>query len=737
MLVQYEERAVSTVGVSETQEFSIKANAKAFKVLIDGLYSDKIRAVIRELWTNAFDSHTDAGCPETPFMCTLPDMFNPEFIVRDFGVSLSHDDVMNLYTTVFESTKEDTNDQVGKLGLGSKSPFAYTDSFTVTAWMDGEQRVYSAYLGSDHIPRISLLDRSESAEPTGLSISFPVELKDIDQFAQKAGIVARGFDTQPTIVAKADEGARFTRSREMEIVAEGTGWKMFTTPNTYGSGQALAKQGCVLYPILADSIKDCPEEVRIILESNIILDFPMGSVDIAASREGLSYDADTQANIIKTVEAISVELTKSVLARFNNCRTLWEATERYQEMMNDASLSSTITRLAGKKLSFRGNKLDDRIVFKRRHRERYASSIMAVTKRQARNGLTYRAKKHWDGKWSSSELASVTPKEHVFYVQFTGPKENPRGIGAKIAYHLRVECEIGGIDNPTAVWIKCRRGSSDLSRFLVIAGRPPADRIFMAEDLDEPPKSVTQRARTSVKCKRFSETDYGGHWHDEVDVDVEDSSILYIETLRGVPVKGRHMWGSDTYKRALKFLKSQGKVSDDAVLVQVPGTHRKKIARAGDVWTDFVDIMAKTVKEVLTPELKSITYMLQEFDNSDKIGPLAAGFARDNIIPATGDDLQRACIVYKGLSRLMARSKLDTEDLETYGNLLHIPTRLTAAEIVDIDMPFNEEQLSALEHRTIEHYPMIQHIFNHRWLKKLDEKQAKDAAEYISLVAKC
>ncbi len=106
--------------------------------LIDDLYSDKIATPIRELWTNAFDSHIMAGCAAKSFRCQLPNAKTPTFMVRDYGVSLTHEQVMVLYTTVFRSTKERTNAQVGQLGLGSKSPFCYTDAFSVVAYMDGE-----------------------------------------------------------------------------------------------------------------------------------------------------------------------------------------------------------------------------------------------------------------------------------------------------------------------------------------------------------------------------------------------------------------------------------------------------------------------------------------------------------------------------------------------------------------------------------------------------------------------
>ena len=45
---------------SKASTFTIQANHKAFKILSDSLYKDKIKAVIRELSTNAIDAHVMA-----------------------------------------------------------------------------------------------------------------------------------------------------------------------------------------------------------------------------------------------------------------------------------------------------------------------------------------------------------------------------------------------------------------------------------------------------------------------------------------------------------------------------------------------------------------------------------------------------------------------------------------------------------------------------------------------------
>ena len=128
--------------VGEVGDFKIKASAKAFSILSSGLYANKIRAIVRELSCNAVDSHVASGRTDTPFDVHLPNDLEPWFSIRDYGTGLSHEQVSSIYTTYFESTKTESNDYIGALGLGSKSPFAYTDNFTVTAIKDGKKGIY-------------------------------------------------------------------------------------------------------------------------------------------------------------------------------------------------------------------------------------------------------------------------------------------------------------------------------------------------------------------------------------------------------------------------------------------------------------------------------------------------------------------------------------------------------------------------------------------------------------------
>ncbi|MBT8410221.1 MAG: hypothetical protein KJP02_00295, partial [Octadecabacter sp.] len=224
MLHETKQRELTKYGAQETVRFKIAETDKSFGILFDNLYSDGISSIIRELWSNAYDSHIEAGITDRPFYCHIPTSFEPEFRVRDYGVSMPHSVVMGIYATMFGSTKDKDNVAVGKFGLGSKSPFAYIDTFTVTAIMDGEKRLYSAYLDAEGRPAISHMHTEPTDEATGVEISFPVDPKDVSEFRNKAVDVARAFSVRPST----NDDEIFNKINSIVPICEGTNWTAYT-----------------------------------------------------------------------------------------------------------------------------------------------------------------------------------------------------------------------------------------------------------------------------------------------------------------------------------------------------------------------------------------------------------------------------------------------------------------------------------------------------------------------------
>lgn len=310
----------------EESKFTIEASAKAFSILSDGLYADKIKAVIRELSTNAYDAHIEVGKGDEPFLVHLPNRFEPNFYIRDYGTGLSHEDCMNLYTTYFGSTKTDSNDAIGCLGLGSKSPFAYTDSFTVTSYFNGEKRVYNSFKNEHDEPVFVLLSEEASDEVNGIEVMLSVAEYDVEEFKDKAQEIYQYFK----VIPKFDDDTEIVVP---EYLLKGSIWGLQAKDDKRGyhqSFEAGAIMGQVRYPIDVDQIED--SSVKNLLNSGVEIHFDIGDLDITPSRESLSYNEYTKKNIIETCGYVIEEMTEVLQENFDDCESLYSARVKFQQL---------------------------------------------------------------------------------------------------------------------------------------------------------------------------------------------------------------------------------------------------------------------------------------------------------------------------------------------------------------------------------------------------------------------
>ena len=329
MKLQQNTNTVVRSGSFEESNYTIEASAKAFSILSDGLYANKVKAVVRELSTNAYDAHIDAGCPDRPFDVHLPNRMELHFSIRDYGTGLSHEDCMNLYTTYFGSNKTDSNDAVGCLGLGSKSPFAYTDSFTVISCHNGTKRVYNAYKNEHDQPVFAMLDELETDESNGMEVIFPVKDDDRHDFESEAQDVYRHFKVKPNV------SGNDIVFEDVEYIIEGDYWGVQKR-----HGYAVAIMGQVEYPIDEDQFDGT---IYDILTSSVNIHFKIGELDITPSREALSYNQYTKDALTVKVESMLAEIKEVLSTSFDACESLWDARVKYCELSDHGNLLNRLT----------------------------------------------------------------------------------------------------------------------------------------------------------------------------------------------------------------------------------------------------------------------------------------------------------------------------------------------------------------------------------------------------------
>lgn len=289
MKLSEETREVSTTLTGETKQFQIAINRKAFRTLVDGIYSDKIGSIVRELTSNAFDAHIRQGNINEPFELRLPNPMNPTFSVRDYGCSMDHATVMGLYSTLFESSKSDSNDEVGAFGLGAKSFFAYTDACTLTCWLDGERRTYMVSLDTDGIPSVTLVDTRPDNDRQGVEVNFAAEAVHFREFADAARRTLLGFAVQPKVLGS---------DVSLPVPAfNGNGWRIYKGNQNGLIHGHMVQQGCAVYPVGPGIYLD----VTLPYDYYVVIDMPIGSCDVTTSREQLALTPDQKANVAKTL----------------------------------------------------------------------------------------------------------------------------------------------------------------------------------------------------------------------------------------------------------------------------------------------------------------------------------------------------------------------------------------------------------------------------------------------------
>lgn len=302
----------SSSNLDSNTTLKIAMNSKTFRMLSDTLYSDKKRAVVRELACNAYDAQRAAGnLKERKYDLFLPTPTNPIFKIRDYGTGMSDEVVMSLYLTYGESTKDTSNDDIGCFGIGSKSPFAYTDMFIVTSFFNGIKSTYSVYL-DDGIPNCVKLSGEETSESNGVEVQFNVESKDIEDFKIAAKKVFKSFDILPNFNIDLN-----IEKEKFDI--EEKDYSLRMTSGYYGNKTIVALQGNIEYPVDKSMIKELPFNY-----DKILLKFDIGEFDFAPSREAISYNNQTIENINKKLSKIEKMILKDMKAKISKNETIYE-----------------------------------------------------------------------------------------------------------------------------------------------------------------------------------------------------------------------------------------------------------------------------------------------------------------------------------------------------------------------------------------------------------------------------
>jgi len=172
---QFNQNEILIGGAGKTRSFKVSDDPMLMSMLSTGFYANPHRAMIQETMFNAWDAHRMGKCQDKPIDIYISS--HNGFTVRDYGPGIPDDLMEDVYCTYAASTKRDDADMTGGFGLGSKSPWSYTESFTVTSHNNGVKTMYLMSRVSDEAenkPGMTTL-MSFATEETGLAVSVPIQ----------------------------------------------------------------------------------------------------------------------------------------------------------------------------------------------------------------------------------------------------------------------------------------------------------------------------------------------------------------------------------------------------------------------------------------------------------------------------------------------------------------------------------------------------------------------------------
>lgn len=313
----------STVqGEAIAMRIDTAALAHIMGVLTD-LYADRLLAAIREPSTNARDAQLAAGKGDEPIVVDLPTSLRPLLSIRDHGTGMSADDIREVFSAYGASTKRDTDDYNGMLGLGCKAPLAYTDQFVVTSTKDGERIVVSVARAEDGTGAMTVLPGGGvTNDPNGTQIDIPIKSGDSAICEAKAREFFSYWD-EGTVILNNERPAR--------VEGEAVGDQFLIVKdqsNVYVNHRSdhmrmFVVMGGVRYPLpdgyLNPALKALPSG------RTLIAFVPIGTVMFTPSREGLQDTPQTIAALDGVMAAYSAELAEVLQATVTEAENPWSA----------------------------------------------------------------------------------------------------------------------------------------------------------------------------------------------------------------------------------------------------------------------------------------------------------------------------------------------------------------------------------------------------------------------------
>lgn len=304
MIIDTSQGSIETYG--DIKEFKTSIDPKNLEfittLLSSNLYSDPEQSFIREIVSNAWDSHVEAGTTDTPVIVKFTkNSWNDNSVtIRDYGTGLSPERFKEVYCNIGSSTKRESNDFIGGFGIGKYSSLACSNTVYITSYYEGTAYYYVMVKSGNSITT-NLLMEKPTTEKNGVEVTIKnieslnpyVKALDYIVFFPNVYVDYQGADLNSAKLKRFTNFAAATIRTKSKLLL-----------------------GNVLYPCNNSLLnQESRDFLSAIENTGIVVRFEVGEINITPNRESIIYTSDTIKKIEARIRAAKDELDKMVDAK--------------------------------------------------------------------------------------------------------------------------------------------------------------------------------------------------------------------------------------------------------------------------------------------------------------------------------------------------------------------------------------------------------------------------------------
>lgn len=363
------------VGDVQSNAVSIDVNNIGFitQLLSTNLYSRPIESFLREIVSNAWDSHVEAGVNEPIILELGTDTEGRDYCrIQDFGIGLSPERFNDVYRNIGSSTKRTDNTQIGGFGIGRFSALAYSGTVYLTSNYKGIKYKYLMYKDGNNI-KIDELLQLPTTDRDGLEVLVYVKYGDIPEFTRAIKSQLCYFENLYITADRYGDDNRYTNDTK-EFAEKFNNLKIkkyntFSVNTFYTPGEPTTLcLGKIQYPLNLFALTNT--KFKFSYKYPITVNFGIGELDVTPNREQLLYTKSNIEKIEKQLDKVQDELdeiiSKQTIEDFDNFAKYIDKIRNpnhliylYESEDNSRSSVVFVANASDYKITFKGKKLPD------------------------------------------------------------------------------------------------------------------------------------------------------------------------------------------------------------------------------------------------------------------------------------------------------------------------------------------------------------------------------------------